>query len=272
MRTSVCWICQINEANSAEHKIKGSILKRYFGKKYKNGEMLYGQGDEMSEIESFKDKQVKFPKVICIECNERNTRNHDIAFDQFTEYIENNYNEIFSMGSLDFNEVFGEKWKTKKRDLYKYFAKHAGCKIISGDKYFDLTEFSKFIIQDENATNFKIHFQLKEGIKFLHDYYRKAPNLFNGPTIYFGKNESTEFNLGGWISHLWISIYWVASKEIRNNSDFSNQIEVVEIKEIPEVNKLQQCDSVRKMMDVVEYDGLETLENQNEFYLNLLNK
>ena len=58
-----CWICQINEANSGEHKFKASDIKRNFGKRNLN--ILY-INQEINEIEKFNDDKLKFEKLICI--------------------------------------------------------------------------------------------------------------------------------------------------------------------------------------------------------------
>ena len=75
-----CWICQINEANSGEHKFKASDIKRNFGKRNLN--ILY-INQEINEIEKFNDDKLKFEKLICISCNNNGTRPHDDAYDIF---------------------------------------------------------------------------------------------------------------------------------------------------------------------------------------------
>lgn len=39
----LCWICDQRQADSHEHKIKASVLKRHYGKKYLGNGMIYDQ-------------------------------------------------------------------------------------------------------------------------------------------------------------------------------------------------------------------------------------
>ncbi|MEQ8574866.1 MAG: hypothetical protein RIB63_12430, partial [Fulvivirga sp.] len=126
-----CWICNKNEANSREHKFKASILKKTYGKKYDKDEMLYGNTDSIYEIESFKSDFLKFPKVICSECNNELTKSHDDSFDIFINYIDTSGVDL-SKGNIDFEKVYGTNWIQEKRNLYRYFAKLADCKIVIG--------------------------------------------------------------------------------------------------------------------------------------------
>ena len=66
-----CWICQINEANSGEHKFKASDIKRNFGKRNLN--ILY-INQEINEIEKFKSEISAYKTEI--------------------EYLENKKNEL----------------------------------------------------------------------------------------------------------------------------------------------------------------------------------
>lgn len=77
-----CWICQNNDANSEEHKFKASDIRRQFGKSF---DAIYYDGENLHSFNSPKDKLIKFPKVICIDCNNNQTRNADIAYTEFFE-------------------------------------------------------------------------------------------------------------------------------------------------------------------------------------------
>jgi hypothetical protein len=84
-----CWICG-NVADSEEHKFKASDLKRFHGKKM---DAYYVSGEAI-KIDSYKDKVLKFPKVICINCNNTLTGPHDDAYDKFVDFCFRNSSEI----------------------------------------------------------------------------------------------------------------------------------------------------------------------------------
>ena len=138
-----CWICG-GIANSKEHKFKASDIKRAFGKKF---DAFLFNGDEVQEFNSYKDDIIQFPKVICVDCNNNKTRKHDNAYDEFVIYAYKNQKKILRERKIDFQDVYGEElWLEKKIDLYRYYAKHAGCKVFTSKLEFDLFNVSNFIL------------------------------------------------------------------------------------------------------------------------------
>src|SRR5690606_2304857 len=95
------------------------------------------------------------------------TRPHDIAYDIFVKYIESNYELMLTQRNIDFEKVYGKNWLDEKRNLYRYFAKHAGCKIVTAGSPYDLGDLAAFILGKSHSDSLKIHFQLKEGLYFL---------------------------------------------------------------------------------------------------------
>ncbi|MBK9271279.1 MAG: hypothetical protein IPM48_06750 [Saprospiraceae bacterium] len=75
-----CWLCG-EIANSEEHKFKASILKRHFGKNYSKNKHTYISGKEEKTIDSYKSKELKFPPIICEDCNNNKTRSADVSYD-----------------------------------------------------------------------------------------------------------------------------------------------------------------------------------------------
>ncbi len=118
-----CWICNKNVANSGEHKIKAAEIRKLMGNKRFDG-FYKGEENKLITIENSKDKNLKFPKVICDECNNNKTAQSDKAYTDFVSFITDNYDSLHAQRKIDFKEIYGENWSKRKIELYRYFAKH----------------------------------------------------------------------------------------------------------------------------------------------------
>lgn len=230
---SKCWICG-NIADSEEHKIKASDLRRYLGK---NFDAFYKSDESIFEGKtSYKNRLFKFPKIICQNCNNNVTKDADVSYDEFAKYIDRNFNSLINDRHIDFCKIYGEGWISQKQDLYRYFAKHAGCKIYSGDggKTINLSELSAFILGNDTMVNFHITFQINEIINLFSNMLRIAnidglTSLGNGATIYFKDDNNTIFC--GSIINSFLRVEWIFTDENHNikKVDFDNQYETFEL-------------------------------------------
>lgn len=257
-----CWICG-GEANSEEHKIKSSDLRRHFGKRYSDeNPLLYIKKDEpFVPLKNYKAKEVKFPKVICVECNNNRTKPHDNAYDEFVKYISENFEEMYSQSYINYFDVYGDDWKEKKKHLYRYYAKHAGCKIVTSDLPYDVSDLSEFILGENFTNTLKLKFRLSLPMKHLIEK-KGFSNLHNGPTIYFGK-EKSDINFGGWCSYQWISVFWVVSQNLdeHTTSKLGLPMELLLVKGL-----LAQNNPEKDIITQIEYQDLDSLEEQKAFY------
>lgn len=123
-----CWICG-NIADSGEHKIKKSLLKKVFDNEFKNKSMRhikYGKEDKLPGPNSDK---IKFKKVICSQCNNSRTQSSDVSFDIFLDFIIKYYKEINKKRMIDYKEIYGENFPEQQTNLFKYFVKIFGCDL-----------------------------------------------------------------------------------------------------------------------------------------------
>ncbi|SDX31714.1 hypothetical protein [Aequorivita viscosa] len=262
-----CWICGSN-SDSGEHKFKASDLKRNYGKKFKKHNLTYISGnDEPINLQSYKPKELIFPKVICVNCNVKVTCPHDTAYDIFVKYIESNYNLMFTQKSIDFEKVYGRKWLDGKKDLYRYFAKHAGCKVVTAGTPYDLGDLADFILGKSHSDNLKIHFQLKEGLYFLVKRLNeniKYAHAYNGSTSYFGDNINA-LSYCGWSSYQWVSTNWILSHNINKSSnDYSNNIQPLEIKYFGHCKPFNENMKFDELLKNVEYQGIERWRKKSD--------
>ena len=209
-----CWICG-NIADSEEHKFKASDLKKSHGKKI-NG--FYVSGDVI-EINSYKDKVLKFPKVICINCNNNLTRPHDNAYDKFVNFCFENHEEILETRNINFENIYDKNWELEKANLYRYYAKHAGCKIVTTNTKADLKDLSEFIRGHSQVFDFILQFELKAGVKAIMNAFNLASkynHLYNSETCKWDIHPFPKF--GGWLTNNYTTTNWVFGKNINTNS------------------------------------------------------
>lgn len=273
-----CWICG-DFADSEEHKFKSSDLRKHYGKKYNNGnEMLYFTGNKAIEVDSYKSKELKFPKVICTNCNNNRTKAHDDAYDIFINYMPNRFEQLHQNKVIDFYDIYGSPWQEQKRNLYRYYVKHAGCKIVTGQYPYDLDEMSRFILGQDKISSFLVHFQIKEGIKVLLDMpqdvgkNRKYAHLFNSDTICFS-NVGESLNYAGWISNQWLSTNWVVGNAINPVKfiAFDERYEIIEIKCINDCDPFtSEMSSIGEVIEKIEYQGVKDRYNRVRFFAGLM--
>ncbi|MFT5914559.1 MAG: hypothetical protein ACI81T_001048 [Bacteroidia bacterium] len=265
----ICWICKKTPANSAEHKFKSSQLKRMHGRSFLEKITI---GNEFKEqlLQGPKSEKVKFPKVICEECNNDKTSSHDRAFDRLINWTNKNYKELEKMKTIDFRLVYGENWVDEKMNLLKYMAKHAGCKIVTGQIQNDVNKLSKLIYNDVKTTSFHIGFIVKEAFNYL-DLIIKSKGsdglkfISNSGTVCrkTSKNEIVYF--AGMTTYNWFSIIWVFTQNNHKTvfDGFDNQIEDVfflPFSELPEKNKNQDW------FDFIDKQNIELIPNQVSIY------
>lgn len=210
-----CWICG-GIADSEEHKFKASDIKKYHGKKI---DAYYISGG-ITELNSYKDKSLKFPKVICITCNNTLTHPHDDAYDKFVEYCFKNHENILKLPLIDFQEIYGDSWQVEKSNLYRYYAKHAGCKIVTSNLNENVDDLASFIKGENEVNDFVLMFEQKAGVKAIMNGFNlstKYFHLYNSETVKWIVDNSLK--LGGWSTNNYITANWFYGKGINTNSE-----------------------------------------------------
>jgi hypothetical protein len=137
---------------------------------------------------------------------------------------------FYQQETLDFKEIYGENWKQEKANLYRYYAKHAGCKVVTSKFKTDLSNLAKFINGSNQVNDFVLRFELKAGVEAIMNVFNRTNNyhhLYNSKTIYWGKDANLK--LGGWLTNNYITTNWVYGKNINVNSNIilSNKVDTI---------------------------------------------
>lgn len=265
----LCWICNIKEADSGEHKFKSSQLKRMYGKQF-NESIVYVRENKELRLEGPNNKKVKFPKIICRDCNNNLTAPDDKAFDKLIDWSNSNFNQLKSDEFIDFKKVFGKGWLDWKRRLYKYVAKHAGCKIVTSKVENDTTELSNLIYKDIDTNTFQIKFIVKEGFHFLDLLLKQVDGeglkfTSNSPVVYSRNDFNDIIYFGSMTTYNWLSIAWVHTQNGYKtyHDGFSNQKESLEFLSFKELDEKKPD---KDWVEVIDYQNMETLQKQLDFY------
>ena len=129
-----CWICENNEADSGEHLILHSVLRSGFkGVSQKSPVYFHNKKGPNKKVGSFTKDRFKFPKVICTDCNNSKTQNHDKAFLKFYNYMQDNKLRILRNRRVDISKIYKDS-SLSENDLYLYFLKIYGCVLVSEQK------------------------------------------------------------------------------------------------------------------------------------------
>lgn len=188
----LCWICQTNIADTAEHALKKSDIVRKYGKgSYQNlGEKqpIHFKDGKITKLQGANSDAIKNQKDLCKQCNNSLTQPFDRAYDKFIEYVIDNYELILERRFIDFEEIYGEDFPDQQTNLFKYFLKSFGCRIYANLDFKVPLDIITILKNDLNHfdTDIKITMSInKEIIRIL------GKENFN----FIGKAEMLYYNL-----------------------------------------------------------------------------
>jgi len=126
-----CWWCGA-DADSREHRLKASDLRREYGKPPYNDlrTLTRFSGGDRHDFRGTNSNLVKFSKTLCTRCNDTRSQPLDSAWDRFTACLADHEVDVVDAAKLDWSEVFGTDWRAAGADLERYVLKHAICRMI----------------------------------------------------------------------------------------------------------------------------------------------
>ena len=126
----MCWICEINIADSGEHIIKKSTLNFILGKPSISSRKYVKRltSKKFLGVGSFKGNRFKFKKSICKHCNNVLTQPYDEAFDIFIKNLFKSKKHIVARQIINVKSMCGSD--IVQNNLSLYLMKIFGCLII----------------------------------------------------------------------------------------------------------------------------------------------
>lgn len=128
-----CWICGA-PAKSAEHRLKKSDLVRLYGRGPYIGDdelLHFPEGrTEPIVVKGPNACSLKYTPSLCHNCNTNFTQPFDRAYDFFIEWVISHHDQVLRKRFINFAEVYGDKFEELQRNLFKYFTKSFGCRLV----------------------------------------------------------------------------------------------------------------------------------------------
>lgn len=236
-----CWICN-STADSAEHKFKKTDLIRLHGKGPYEGENgLFHFKDYLAKIRGPRAEVVKYSKSLCQNCNTTLSQPFDYAYDTFMSWVFENEEDVIRKRFNNLLHVYGENFEDSQRNLYKYFAKSFGCRLIE-EGYLVPKDVKDLLFLERFQTGLRISFAVHEEMLALPEGYRVGlakGGLFAAPpndkevwifiwretfewlNIFYWYNYSVEQELGfPWVAdsvYLHLGTYSLSTPEWHSN-------------------------------------------------------
>ncbi len=162
-----CWICG-KPADSSEHRLKKADVVRAYGRGRYLGEdaAVHVRDGVITPIQGPGAKTLKYEPSLCQYCNNTRTQPFDLAYDRLMRWIFANEDAVLRKRLFDFSEVFGNQFESLARDLYKYFVKSFGCRLVEAKQsvpghLVELLALQKF------KTALRINFSVNEDVLLL---------------------------------------------------------------------------------------------------------
>jgi hypothetical protein len=167
IQPKACWICG-GPADSSEHSIKKSDVLRAYGSGPYRGDTapVHVKAGHVMPVQGPESRRIKYDRNLCHRCNTTGTQLFDRAYDQLLDWIHDHEPEVLRLRVIDFAEVFSAGWEISQRNLFKYFVKSLGCRIVSSQRTVP-KDLIKIFDRDRFRTRLVISFSVNEDILLL---------------------------------------------------------------------------------------------------------
>lgn len=154
MNTMKCWICG-KSGNTGEHLIKASDLKSYFGHVDQKAPLFFHTSEKKNiPVGSIKkSKRLKSNALICNHCNSSVTQPYDRAWEQLSNYLRANWEEVTNPGKVKLTKVFPGNVRKSLVYVHLYFVKLFGCRIVEDGVPIDISSFQTALLRSKSQKN-----------------------------------------------------------------------------------------------------------------------
>ena len=167
-----CWICG-GHADSAEHRIKKADLTRAYGRgSYKGPSApVHVRDGVITPIQGSNSVRIKYDQSLCHDCNTSRTQPYDKAYDLFIDWVMFNEPMVLRKRQLNFEEIYGPDWEGQQRDLYKYYVKSFGCRLVDAGQTVP-RDLIDLLPQATFRTGLRITFAVNEDVLLMREQDR----------------------------------------------------------------------------------------------------
>jgi hypothetical protein len=278
-----CWWCGSN-ANSGEHKIKKTDFTSVYGNgPYTDKELrpLLMKNGKQIPIQGPNSQYIKFAHCLCHVCNTDKSSDIDKAYTTFIDFVMKNFEKIVLERGVNTIDIFGTDWREGKNNVLRYYLKHIGCQVATGD--YEVSENIKEFMNGGNILNdINFMFQIRTYNYLLSELLKMEGSnfetLYLGYVRFFSRHDypkNAVESLTGWYTKNWFSVnylYEVGIRERLYGLDYSNSgspflnFEIVGIDDYPMMSHLIENGNNQKIFEKMEnFDRGETIEEAIAF-------
>jgi hypothetical protein len=164
----LCWICNINKADSGEHKTKRSDLLAVLGKPTQEEPFYYHDLHKTNRpVGSLDAKILKSPVRICSYCNNTRTQPHDRAWEMMSDRLRS---RRLAVGQwVRCNRIFKDFTRREMLHVHLFFVKLFGCMLAEAKANgfnvpIEIASFSKAIMWDRPHIEVHLQFGRHDGV------------------------------------------------------------------------------------------------------------
>ena len=153
-----CWICG-DKGDSGEHLTKASDFNLIFPE-VSQGKPVYLHNSERTNllIRSKKSKHLKSKALICRNCNNSLTQQHDRSWERLSTYIYENWERVSKTNKVQLKKIFPGTSAESSKNIHLYFLKLFGC-LLEETGHNDLaSELAQCILTNEMHENVELFF------------------------------------------------------------------------------------------------------------------
>ena len=164
----LCWICNENEANSAEHKTKRSDLLAVLGRPPHDKSFFYNDLERRNlPVQGLNAKILKSPIRICTHCNSTRTQSHDRAWECMSDGLRARQLKVGQW--VRANRIFAYDTHRNMTNVQLFFVKLFGCMICEANANgpalpIDIGAFSRSIMMGRAHPEVYLQFGKCDGI------------------------------------------------------------------------------------------------------------
>jgi len=186
---------------------KSDLVRAYGNGPYQN-KLMHIRNDKQTLIQGPNSKHLKYAASLCQECNTTFTQPFDRAYDKFINYIYTNESSLYKNRYINFYEVYGDSFEEEQRNLYKYFVKSFGCRLIEAQQNIP-SDLKDLLHLESFTTGLRINFSISKAIFFMPKEIRDGFIEKGDLEIQYSNRDSSPLSYH-WMEHVsWLFIhYW----------------------------------------------------------------
>lgn len=232
---NLCWICG-KSADSAEHRLKKADITRAYGRGPYTGPSapVHVLGGNLHLIQGANSKFLKYSANLCQYCNNTYTQPFDRAYDNLIDWIMSNEELVLCRRFIDFEEIYGLEWLNSQFNLFKYFAKSFGCRLVDANTPVPI-DITNLFESTSFCTNLCLSIAVNEEILDIRKKDRdgfigkgnliawESPSSMGAPDSFSWTEHVSWFTVCYWYNHVAEGISdktWVAGNKIVSLGSF----------------------------------------------------